>query len=68
MTADGKYSFLNRDNLKQPVHMKLSQKWKTFSRIFFAVLKSALNFENFQKKYDCDSWRIFEIVDSEKRG
>ena len=29
-TADGKYSLLNRDKLTQPVHMKLSQKQKTF--------------------------------------
>ena len=24
-TADEKYSFLNRDNLMQPIHMELSQ-------------------------------------------
>ena len=44
------YSFLNRDNLTQPIHVQLSQKQKAFSGIFFAFLKSVLTFEHFQKK------------------
>ena len=31
LTADNKYSFPNRDNLTQPIHMILSQKEKNFS-------------------------------------
>ena len=31
LTADGKYPLLNRDNLRQPIQMQLSQKRKTFS-------------------------------------
>ena len=50
LTADDMYSFLNRDNLTQPIHVQLSQKQKTFSGIFFAFLKSVLTFEHFQKK------------------
>ena len=35
LTADDKYSVLNRDNLLQLLQMQLSQKQKTFSQIFF---------------------------------
>ena len=50
MTADDKYSPLNRENLKQPIQMQLSQKQKSFSYSIFKFLKSILNFEHFQKK------------------
>ena len=49
MTADAKYSLLNRDNLTQLFRMQLSQKQKVFSQFFLAFSKCALNFENFQK-------------------
>ena len=49
-TANDKYSLLNRDNLTQPIQIQLSQKQKTFSRLFSAVLKSRLNFEHFERK------------------
>ena len=55
MSADGKYSLLNRDNLTQPIQMQLSRKQKTFSEFFCAFLKSSLNFEHFQKKDDSHS-------------
>ena len=47
MSADGKYSLLNRDNLTQPIQVQLSRKQKTFSKYFCAFLKSCLNFEHF---------------------
>ena len=50
LTADDKYSLLNRDNLTQPIRMILSQKQKAFSQFFPAFSKFKLNFENFQKK------------------
>ena len=50
LSADGKYSLFNRDNLTQPIQMQLSQKQKSFSEFFAAFLKSSLNFEHFQKK------------------
>ena len=50
LSADGKYSLLNRDNLTQPIQMQVSRKQKTFSQFFAAFLKSILNFEHFQKK------------------
>ena len=66
LSADGKYSLLNRDNLTQPIQMQLSQKEKTFSNFFSAFLKSSLNFEHFLKKDDPHSWCISEITDPEK--
>ena len=68
MTANDKYSLLNKDNLMQPDQMQLSQKQKSFSRRFFAFSESAFNFEHFQKKYDPHSCCISDIRDSEKRG
>ena len=68
LSADGKYSLVNRDNLTQPIQMQLSRKQKTFSEFFCAFLKSSLNFEHFQKKDDSHSWGISEITDSEKHG
>ena len=50
LSADGKYSLLNRDNLTQPIQMQLSRKQKTFSQFFPTFLKSSLKFEHFQKK------------------
>ena len=52
LTADDKYSLLNRDNLTQPIRTPLSQKHKAFSQFFLAFSKSTLNFEHFQNKYD----------------
>ena len=68
LSADGKYSLLNRDNLMQPIQMQLYRKQKTFSDFFSAFLKSSLNFEHFQKKDDSHSWGISKITESEKQG
>ena len=68
MTADDKYSLLNRDNLTQPIPTRLSEKQKTFFIFFLAFSKSTLNFEHFQKKDDLHSRFISEITHSEKRG
>ena len=55
LTADDKHYLLNRDNLTEPIQMQLSQKQKTFYQLFFAFLKSILNFEHFPKKDDSHS-------------
>ena len=52
LTVNDKHYLLNRDNLTQPIPMQLSEKQKTFSEFFFAVLKSILNFKHFPKKED----------------
>ena len=66
LTADDRYSFLNRDNLTQAIQTLLSQKPKAFSQFFSSFLKSTLNFEHFQKKDDPHSRCISEITVSEK--
>ena len=55
MTADDKYSLLNRDNLTQPIPTQLSQKQKTFAMFFLAFSKFTLPFEHFQNKDDLHS-------------
>ena len=47
--------------------MQLSQKQKTFSEYFFALLKSSSNFEHFQKKDDSHGLGISKITESEKQ-
>ena len=43
-------------------------KQKTFSGLFIAFLKCALNLEHFQKKDEYHSLIISEIIDAEKRA
>ena len=62
---DEKYCLLYRDNLTQPIQILLSQKQRTFSELFFAFLKSTLNFAHFQKKDDPHSRCISQITVSE---
>ena len=50
LAPDEKYPVLNRDNLRIPIHMQLSQKQKPFSQFFLSLLKFRLNFEHFEKK------------------
>ena len=52
LTADDKYSLLNRDNLTQQNRAQLSQKQKAFSQFFLAFSKYTLNFEEFEKRDD----------------
>ena len=52
LTADDKYSPLNRDNLTQPIRTKLSQKQQAFPQFFLAFSESILNFEQFKEKDD----------------
>ena len=68
MSAVGKCSLPNRDNLMQPIHMQLSQKRKSFSRFFNVFSKSRLSFEYFQKKDDAHSLFISEASACKRRG
>ena len=47
LTADDKYSPLNRDNLMQPIQLQLSKTQKTFSHFVFEFSEFRLNFEHF---------------------
>ena len=44
LIAKYEYSRSKKDNLPLPVQMPLSEKLKTFSALFIALLRSALNF------------------------
>ena len=72
MGGDEKYPVLNRDNLripikiKIPINIQLSEKEKIFSQFLVVFLKSRLNFEDFEKKDDSQSFCVSEITDSEK--
>ena len=68
LSANDKYSRLNRDNLLQHLEMQLSQKQKNVFPIFISFWKSRFNFEDFQKKDDFHSRCSFELIDSEKDG
>ena len=55
LTDDDKYSVLNRDNLRRPIQILMSEKQKTCSELFSRLLKFILNFEVFQQKDDSHS-------------
>ena len=68
MSAVDKCPLPNRDKLKQPIHMQLSQKLKTFSGFFSGFSKSRLNFEYFPENNEPHSLFISEATASQKRG
>ena len=55
-------------NFPQQFPTPLSQKQKTLSGCFIALLKCAWNLEHFQKKDEYSSLIISEIIDAERRG
>ena len=63
---DDNYSLLNRDKVKEPIQILLSEKQKSFSQFFSSFLKCTLNCEHFQKKDDTHSRCISEITNSVK--
>ena len=68
LTADDKYSSTNMRNLSQQFQTPLSPKQKTFSEFFTAFLKCAWKLEHFQKKDECPSLIISEIIEAETRS
>ena len=68
MTTDDKYSRRNMLNFTQQLEAPLPQKQKTFSGLFLAFLKCALNLEHFEKKDEYSSLVISRIIDSERGG
>ena len=65
MAAGDHYPVVNRENLKIPIEMQLSQKQKTFSQFSSPFLKSTLVFEHFEKKDNANRSCVSEIMDSE---
>ena len=55
-------------NFMQQLEAQLYQKQKTFSGLFLAFLKCALNLEHFQKKDEYPSLVISKVNDSERGG
>ena len=55
-------------NFPKQLEASLSQKQKTFSRIFIAFLKFASSLEPFEKKDEYASPVISKIIDSERSG
>ena len=51
LTADGKHSLVDRDNLTQPIHIDFSKKQKLFREFFSAFFKSRSIFDHFAKKW-----------------
>ena len=68
MTTDDKYSRRNMLNLKQQLEAPLPQKQKTFSGLFLAFLKCALNLEHFEKKDEYPSLVISKVIYFERGG
>ena len=68
MTTDDKYSRRNMLNFTQQLEAPLPQKQETFSVLFLAFLKCALNLEHFQKKDEYPSLVISKVIDSERGG
>ena len=55
-------------NFTQQLEAPLPQKEKTFSGLFLAFLKCALNLEHFEKKDEYCSLVISKVIDSERGG
>ena len=68
MTTDDKYSRRNMLNFTKQLEAPLPQKQKTFSGLFLAFLKYALNLEHLEKKDGYSSLVISRIIDSERGG
>ena len=68
MTTGDKYCRRNMLNFTQQLEAPLSQKQKTFSGLFLALLKCALNLEHFEKKDEFSSLVVSKVINSERGG
>ena len=68
LTAEYTYSGRNMQALTRQVQTPLSLKQKSIYQFFIAFLKSTWNGEHFQKKGECSSLSISEIIDSKRGG
>ena len=66
LTTDDKYSNRNIQNLTQQLQTTMSQKQKTFYRIFITDPKSRRSSDVFVQKDESSSFSIYEIIDGEK--
>ena len=68
LTTDDKYSSRNIQNLTQQLQTTMSQKQKTFYRIFITYVISRRSSDDFVQKDESTSLSIYEIIDAEKSG
>ena len=68
LTPGDKHSVDNREILKQPIQIQLSQALKVFSQFLPAFLKSPFNFEHFEKRDEPHSLCISEIIYGERHA
>ena len=68
LSTDYKYSRQNMLNFTQQLEEAFSQKQRTFSGIFIAFLKCALNLEHLERKDEYLSLIISRNFDSERDG
>ena len=68
LTTDDKYSRRNLLNFTPQPEAPLSRRQKAFSGFFLALLKCALNLEDFEKKDEYPRRVISRIIDSERGG
>ena len=66
MTTDDKYFRRNMLNFTQQLEAPLPQKQKTFSGLFLAFLKCALNLKHFEKKDEYSSLVISKVINTER--
>ena len=66
LTTDDKYSSRNIQNLTQQLQTTMSQKQKTFYRIFITYVKSRRSSDDFVEKDESSSFSIYELIDGEK--
>ena len=67
LTTDDKYSSRNIQNLTQQLQTTMSQKQKTFYRIFITYVKSTTSSDDFVKKDESTSLSFYDIIDAEKK-
>ena len=68
LTPDDKCSRRYMQTFWQQIQTPLSDKGKTFLRFFIEFLKYASNLEHSEKKEECPSVIITEIIASERDG
>ena len=68
LTTDDKYSNRNIQNLTQQFQTTMSQKQKTFYRIFITYRKSRRSSDVFVQKDESTSLSIYNIIDALKSG
>ena len=66
LTTDDKYSNRNIQNLTQQLQTTMSQKQKTFYRIFITYPKSRRSSDVFVQKDESSSFSIYELLMAKK--